>query len=150
MQQRYCCKQGRTLLSSAAVRYQLWFGQDQHLWALGCYLLVLYLYSSAVGGRHSNEFPAWQQYPTVAYNFSDYWAYRTLNNCSSTGLWFFIRPSSFSIGPGRTYIAEHLRKGYRFFKVNSHLIFYITTDFELDVIRILHSQMDIPNRIMDW
>ena len=45
--------------------------------------------------------------------------------------------------------AEHLRKGYRFFKVNSHLIFYMTTDFELDVIRILHSQMDIPNRIMD-
>ena len=45
--------------------------------------------------------------------------------------------------------AEHLRKGYRLFKVNSHLIFYITTDFELDVIRILHSQMDIPNRIKD-
>jgi toxin ParE1/3/4 len=45
--------------------------------------------------------------------------------------------------------AEHLRKGYRIFKVNSHLIFYTTTDFELDVIRILHSQMDIPNRIRD-
>ena len=42
---------------------------------------------------------------------------------------------------------EHLRKGYRSFKVNSHLIFYITTEFELDVIRILHSQMDIPNRL---
>jgi len=24
----------------------------------GCYLLLLYLYSSAVGGGHSNEFPA--------------------------------------------------------------------------------------------
>ena len=45
--------------------------------------------------------------------------------------------------------AEHLRKGYRFFKVNSHLIFYIATDFHLDVIRILHSQMDIPNRLKD-
>ncbi len=45
--------------------------------------------------------------------------------------------------------AEHLRKGYRFFKVNAHLIFYITTDVELDVIRILHAQMDIPNRIKD-
>jgi len=45
--------------------------------------------------------------------------------------------------------AEHVRKGYRLFKVNSHLIFYVTTDAELDVIRILHSQMDIPNRLAD-
>ena len=45
--------------------------------------------------------------------------------------------------------AEHLRKGYRIFKINSHLIFYITTDSELDVIRILHSQMDIPSRVRD-
>jgi len=46
------------LLSSAAVRYQPRFQQDKHLWAFICYLLLLYLYSAAVGGRHSNEFPA--------------------------------------------------------------------------------------------
>ena len=46
------------MLSSAAARYQLQFQQDEHLWAFVCYLLLLYLYSSAVGGRHSNEFPA--------------------------------------------------------------------------------------------
>jgi len=39
-QQRYCCKQGMTLLSSAAVRYQHQFGQDKHLWAFVCYLLL--------------------------------------------------------------------------------------------------------------
>jgi hypothetical protein len=33
-------------------------GKDKHLWAFVCYLLLLYLYSAAVGGRHSNEFPA--------------------------------------------------------------------------------------------
>ncbi len=43
--------------------------------------------------------------------------------------------------------AEHLRKGYHVFKINFHLIFYITNEHELDVIRILHSQMDIPNRL---
>jgi len=58
VQQRYCCKQGRTFLSSAAVRYQLWFQQDKHHWAFVCYLLLLYLYSAAVGVGHSNEFPA--------------------------------------------------------------------------------------------
>jgi len=47
-----------TLLSSAAVRYQPRFGQDKHLWAFVFYLLLLYLYSSAVGVGHSNEFPA--------------------------------------------------------------------------------------------
>ncbi len=45
--------------------------------------------------------------------------------------------------------AAHLRKGYQSYKVNSYLIFYTTTDFELDVIRIIHSQMDIPNRLID-
>ena len=45
--------------------------------------------------------------------------------------------------------AEHLRKGYRYFKVNSHLIFYVISDTELDVIRILHAQMEIPNKLSD-
>ena len=45
--------------------------------------------------------------------------------------------------------AEHLRKGYRYFKVNSHLIYYVISDTELDIIRILHAQMDIPNRLVD-
>ena len=55
----------------------------------------------------------------------------------------------FSTEPKSGKSAEYLRKGYQIFKVNSHLIFYITTDAELDVIRILNSQMDFPNRIMD-
>jgi len=58
LEQRYCCKQGRTLLSSAASRYQPRFRQDEQCWAFVCYLLLLYLYSAAVGGGHSNEFPA--------------------------------------------------------------------------------------------
>jgi len=33
-------------------------GQDKYLWAFVCYLLLLYLYSAAIGGRHSNESPA--------------------------------------------------------------------------------------------
>jgi len=46
------------LLSSAAVLCQLRFGQDKHHWAFVCYIILLYLYSSAVGVGHSNEFPA--------------------------------------------------------------------------------------------
>jgi len=38
--------------------YRQWFGLDKHLWAFVCYLLLLYLYSAAVGVGHSNEFPA--------------------------------------------------------------------------------------------
>ena len=33
-------------------------GQDKLRWAFVSYLLLLYLYSTAVGGRHSNGFPA--------------------------------------------------------------------------------------------
>lgn len=44
----------------------------------------------------------------------------------------------------------HIRKGYRASKVKSHLIFYRISNEELiEVIRILHEQMDIENRLND-
>ena len=42
---------------------------------------------------------------------------------------------------------DHLRKGYRSTKVKSHYIFYRFNSNELDIIRILHENMDIPNRL---
>ncbi len=43
---------------------------------------------------------------------------------------------------------EHIRKGYYGFHIKSHIIFYrITIDGNLEVIRILHQRMDLPNRL---
>jgi toxin ParE1/3/4 len=42
---------------------------------------------------------------------------------------------------------EHARKGYRASKVKSHLIFYRIRNNTIEVIRILHEQMDIENRL---
>lgn len=57
------------------------------------------------------------------------------------------------------YIAENfemsrdfgrIRKGYRYSKVKSHLIFFKkTNDNEIEVVRILHERMDIENRLND-
>jgi toxin ParE1/3/4 len=44
---------------------------------------------------------------------------------------------------------EHVRKGYRASKVKSHLIFYRVLYDMIEVIRILHEQMDIENRLND-
>ena len=44
---------------------------------------------------------------------------------------------------------EHIRKGYRASKVNSHLIFYRIEKNIVEIIRILHESMDIDNRIND-
>ena len=44
---------------------------------------------------------------------------------------------------------DHLRKGYRSSKVKSHYVFYRFTSHELEVVRILHENMDIPNRLTD-
>ena len=44
---------------------------------------------------------------------------------------------------------DHLRKGYRSAKVKSHYIFYRFTSNELEIVRILHENMDIPNRLND-
>ncbi len=46
---------------------------------------------------------------------------------------------------------SHVRKGYFSSKVKSHLIFYKinSKDNELEIIRILHQQMDIESRLND-
>ncbi len=44
---------------------------------------------------------------------------------------------------------EHVRKGYRSSNVKSHLIFYRIQNNTIEVIRILHEQMDIENRLND-
>lgn len=44
---------------------------------------------------------------------------------------------------------SHIRKGYRRSKVKLHLIFYRINkkQNEIEIIRLLHQQMDIPNRL---
>jgi toxin ParE1/3/4 len=43
---------------------------------------------------------------------------------------------------------EHLRKGYRYSKVKSHLIFYRkSVSGNIEIIRVLHQNMDIENRL---
>ncbi len=44
---------------------------------------------------------------------------------------------------------NHLRKGYRASKVKSHFIFYKCSSSEIEIIRILHENMDILNRLSD-
>ena len=44
---------------------------------------------------------------------------------------------------------NHVLKGYRSSKVKSHFIFYKYSSFEIEIIRILHEYMDIPNRLSD-
>ena len=44
---------------------------------------------------------------------------------------------------------KHIRKGYRYSKVKSHLVFYKYTSSEIEIIRILHENMDVPNRLDD-
>lgn len=45
--------------------------------------------------------------------------------------------------------AHNIRIGYHTFKINKHLIFYKVTESEVDIVRILHIQMDIPNRLSE-
>ena len=43
---------------------------------------------------------------------------------------------------------NYVREGYRVSKVKSHLIFYrVSNEQIIEVIRILHESMDIPNRL---
>lgn len=45
---------------------------------------------------------------------------------------------------------EYIRKGYRYSKVKSHLIFYRkSTSNEIEIIRVLHQNMDVENRLND-
>ena len=43
---------------------------------------------------------------------------------------------------------EHIKKGYRASRVKSHIIFYrIAKDNIVEIIRLLHQQMDIESRL---
>ncbi len=44
---------------------------------------------------------------------------------------------------------DHIRTGYRMTKVKSHLIFFRETDDFIEIIRILHENMDVENRLGD-
>ncbi len=45
---------------------------------------------------------------------------------------------------------DDVRKDYRCSKVKSHIIFYRTTKKQqIEIVRILHQMMDIPNRIKE-
>ena len=46
---------------------------------------------------------------------------------------------------------SNLRKDYRSSKVNSHFVFYRIdqSSNEIEIIRVLHERMDIPNRLHD-
>lgn len=46
--------------------------------------------------------------------------------------------------------AEAIRKGYRNALVGMHVIFFRQSADLIDVIRILHQQMDIPGRLGDF
>lgn len=46
-------------------------------------------------------------------------------------------------------ISDHIRQGYRSSKVKSHYIFYSFNSTKLEIIRILHENMDIPNHLSD-
>ncbi len=51
--------------------------------------------------------------------------------------------------PGFGKDLNYLRKGYRSSKIKSHFIFYKYSSSEIEIIRILHENMDIPNRLND-
>lgn len=46
---------------------------------------------------------------------------------------------------------DHIRKGYRCSKVKSHLVLFRVVDKreEIEIIRVLHQQMDIENRLYE-
>ena len=46
--------------------------------------------------------------------------------------------------------ADHIRPGYRKYKVGCHLIFYLfsETDKSIFIVRILHESMDLPRHIL--
>ncbi|MGO1545148.1 MAG: type II toxin-antitoxin system RelE/ParE family toxin [Gulosibacter sp.] len=47
--------------------------------------------------------------------------------------------------PERGQACDEIREGYRRYAVGSHLVFYVTSELGVDVIRILHQRMD-PSR----
>jgi toxin ParE1/3/4 len=52
-----------------------------------------------------------------------------------------------STHPGAGKDISDIREGYRYAKVKSHLVFFRCSKTEIEIVRILHESMDIPNRL---
>jgi toxin ParE1/3/4 len=51
--------------------------------------------------------------------------------------------------PQRGQACDNIRLGYNKYRVGQHVVFYRYSDQFLDIIRILHAQMDIESRFDD-
>lgn len=49
--------------------------------------------------------------------------------------------------PVRGQACDHIRNGYRRYRIGSHLIFYIERSRGIDVIRVLHQRMDFTRHL---
>jgi toxin ParE1/3/4 len=49
--------------------------------------------------------------------------------------------------PVRGRSCDHIRKGYRKYPVGSHILFYRSVSHGIDVVRILHRQMDFDRHL---
>lgn len=47
--------------------------------------------------------------------------------------------------PERGHPADHIRPGYRRYSIGNHLLFYLATEDEVTIVRVLHQRMD-PTR----
>jgi toxin ParE1/3/4 len=51
--------------------------------------------------------------------------------------------------PGKGRTCDHIRLGYRKYRVGRHIIFYLQKSDYVEIIRILHSQMDLEAHFDD-
>ncbi len=92
--------------------------------------------------------------PAAQADLSDIWDY-TAHNWGVTQAERYIlgiREACEALADGRRKgrSADDIRPGYRKLPVGSHVLFFrITSDGEIDVVRILHQRMDVAGRFTE-
>jgi toxin ParE1/3/4 len=89
--------------------------------------------------------------PRAQADISEIWDY-TAKRWGSAQAESYLRQLRSSIGavaadPGLGSNSEHIRAGYRRYRVGSHVLFYRVTAAGIDVIRILHRRMDFSRHL---
>lgn len=92
--------------------------------------------------------------PAAQHDLSDIWDYtvRVWGKAQAEGYIQLIRGTCEALAEGRKQgrAIDDIRQGYRKQAVGSRFIFYRFAETgEIDIVRIMHQRMDVPNRLGD-
>jgi len=89
--------------------------------------------------------------PAAEYDLESIWSYTVRQwSVGQATRYFDELTAAFTAlanSPQKALSCEHIRQGYRRWRVERHLIYFRETDYGIAIVRVLHDRMDAPRHL---